>query len=59
MLCFCGSGKPSGACCLKDEECSCGSGIPAGRCCYVGIDDEDDDGIDDEDDGFGEDDDEF
>lgn len=35
--CTCGSGKPAGNCCRKDEDCACGSGQKAGKCCLMGM----------------------
>ena len=31
--CACGSGKPAGQCCRKDEKCYCGSGMKVSECC--------------------------
>lgn len=31
--CACGSGKPAGQCCRKDEKCYCGSGTKVSECC--------------------------
>ncbi|HEX7724512.1 MAG TPA: hypothetical protein VF438_02120 [Candidatus Paceibacterota bacterium] len=31
--CTCGSGKPAGNCCRKDEKCYCGSGMKVSECC--------------------------
>ncbi len=33
--CACGSGKPKGMCCGKDEMCPCGSGKKVSECCMV------------------------
>lgn len=34
-MCACGSGKPKGMCCGKDEMCPCGSGKKVSECCMV------------------------
>ncbi|MES2470650.1 MAG: hypothetical protein V4526_00220 [Patescibacteria group bacterium] len=35
--CECGSTKPAGNCCKKDEKCPCGSGQKVSGCCLMGV----------------------